>query len=145
MRSRRTIEEVQDLESGTVIQADEIFQKSFDELTIIRSELEKANQGLRDKWLVCSVCGENVRMLGGKSKRESARSKNWHFAHLHNSNDCPIKTTSRYTKEDINRMKYRGATESVLHVDLKNKIAQGLYLNQTSKQQVSSINIEKTV
>lgn len=133
------------MQTGQILQASEFFKKPFEDLTRVRSELERANQGFRDKFLVCSVCGEKLRMLGGKSRDIPHKARNFHFAHLHNSNECPIKTTSRYSKEDINRMKYRGATESILHQELKAMIARGLYLNQSGKGQVSNIQIEKVI
>ena len=143
--NRPTIDEVLDLGSGEIIKSTAFFRKSFDLITQARSEQEKANQNLRPKWLVCAVCGNNVRILGGKDKDTFARSKNFHFAHLHNSDDCPIKTTSKYSKLDIDRMKYRGVPESRLHIELKENIAEGLRLNQQTKGQVTEVNIEQVI
>lgn len=143
--NRPTINEVLDLGSGEIIKSTAFFCKSFDLIAQARSEQEKANQNLRPKWLVCAVCGNNVRILGGKDKDTFARSKNFHFAHLHNSDDCPIKTTSKYSKLDINRMKYRGVPESRLHIELKENIAKGLRLNQQTKGQVTEVNVEQVI
>jgi competence CoiA-like predicted nuclease len=143
--AKPTIEEVLDLETGEIVKSAVFFKKSFDLVTQARGEQEKANQHLRNGWLVCAVCGKNVRILGGKDSHTLARSKNFHFAHLYNSDDCPIKTTSKYSKQDINRMKYRGVPESRLHIELKEQIAKGLRLNQHSKGQVTSVNVEQVI
>lgn len=145
MEPKRTIEEVLDLKTGQLLSASDFFKKPFDELIRLRSEIDSANQGLCAKLIVCSVCGEHIRMLGGKSSQVFAKSRNFHFSHLHNSKDCPIKTTSKHSREDINRMKYRGAPESFLHQDLKAKIAEGLNRNKSLKGQVSEVNIEKVI
>lgn len=42
-------------------------------------------------------------------------------------------------------MKYRGATESILHQDLKSMIVRGLYFNHLKKGQVSDIRVEKVI
>jgi len=145
MEIRRTIEEYLDLETGEVLQAAVFFKQPFDMITQTRAELEKANQGLRAKYFVCAICGGNIRILGGTSKKTLAKTISFHFAHLHNSDDCPIKTSSKYSKEDINRMKYRGVPESHLHIDLKDKIAKGLRLNEANKGQVSGIKLEQVI
>jgi competence CoiA-like predicted nuclease len=143
--TKPTIEEVLDLETGEIVMSAVFFNRSFDLVTQARGEQEKANQHLQNGWLVCAVCGKNVRILGGKDSQTLARSKNFHFAHLHNSDDCPIKTTSKYSKQDINRMKYRGVPESRLHIELKEQIAKGLRLNQHNKGQVTSVNVEQVI
>src|SRR4051812_35800299 len=112
MEIRRTIEEVFDIQRGIELSASDFFRRAFDVVTQDRNEQERANQNKRSKWLVCSICGENIRILGGKSQSEIMKpGKNFHFAHLHNSKDCPIKTTSKYSREDVNRMRYRGISE----------------------------------
>jgi competence CoiA-like predicted nuclease len=146
MEIRRTIEEVFDIQKGVEVYAKDFFRQPFDVLTQARHEQERANQEKRAKWLVCSTCGENIRILGGKSAAEILKpGKNFHFAHLHNSKDCPIKTTSKYSREDINRMRYRGIAEGEPHIELKAKLYQGLNLNVLHKGQVSELQLERVV
>jgi len=146
MDTRRTIEEVFDIQSGAEVLAKDFFCQPFDVLTQARSEQERANQSKRPKWLVCSTCGENIRILGGKTLHEFKKpGKNFHFAHLHNSKDCPIKTTSKYSREDINRMRYRGIAEGQPHIELKSKLYQGLNLNAIHKGQVTDLQLERVI
>jgi competence CoiA-like predicted nuclease len=146
MDIRRTIEDVFDIENGLEITATKFFRQPFDVITQARSEQELANQGKRSKWLVCSTCGENIRILGGKTQYEITKpGKNFHFAHLHNSKDCPIKTTSKYSREDINRMQYRGIAEGLPHIELKEKLYQGLNLNAINKGQVTDLQLERVI
>lgn len=133
------------METGEEIDADIFFLQSFDVVTQARAEQELANQGLRSKWLVCSICGYDIRILGGKHNSESKRAKDFHFSHLHHSPDCPIKTSSKYSRADINRMKYRGQREGMLHIELKDKLLRGLFLNEQTKGQVSAIQAEKII
>lgn len=146
MSIKRTIEKVFDVESGLTIEAAAFFAQPFDLLTQARTEQERANQRKRSPWLVCDVCGAAVRILGGKSLRGLTRTaKNFHFAHLHRSADCPIKTHSQYSKEDIKRMRYRGIAEGKPHIELKAKLYEGLHLNSIDRGQVSALHLEKVV
>ena len=146
MAIRRTIEDVFDIQKGVEVYASEFFRQPFDELTQARNEQERANQGKRGKWMVCATCGENIRIRGGKSPEEILEpGKGFHFAHLHSSADCPIKTTSKYTRQDINRMRYRGIAEGEPHIELKARLYQGLNLNAINKGQVSELQLEKII
>lgn len=128
------------------ITATKFFRQAFDVITQARSEQELANQEKRAKWLVCSTCGENIRILGGKKQDEIMKpGKNFHFAHLHNSKDCPIKTTSKYSREDVNRMRYRGISEGKPHIELKEELYQGLNLNAIHKGQVTELQLERVI
>lgn len=144
--TRRTIEEAFDIQRGIEVAADDFFRQPFDVLTQARSEQERANQQKRGKWLVCSTCGEDLRILGGKSAVDYRKpGKNFHFAHLHNSKDCPIKTTSKYSRDAINRMRYRGIAEGQPHMELKAKLYQGLNMNAIYKGQVTNLQLEKVI
>ena len=66
-----------------------------------------------------------------------------HFAHLRDSDDCPIKTGNKFTKEEILRVKYNGAKESNLHFELKNYLANFLLENQNAKKGIENVKIEK--
>lgn len=146
MEIRRTIEEVFDIQKGVKVLASDFFRQPFDVLTQARNEQERANQAKRQKWMVCYTCGENIRIRGGKSPEEILKpGKGFHFAHLHNSKDCPIKTTSKYSRQDINRMQYRGIAEGEPHIELKAKLYQGLNLNAMHKGQVSELQLEKVI
>jgi hypothetical protein len=68
-----------------------------------------------------------------------------YFAHLKDSLDCAIKTNGKYSKEEIERIKYNGAKESVLHWELKNALAAALEANERTKNGVFDVKIEQCV
>ncbi|SIT09511.1 hypothetical protein SAMN05421686_109161 [Thalassolituus maritimus] len=78
----------------------------------------------------CSECGQPVVI---RSHRTPSGGHTFYFKHLHDSGDCPIKTESKYTKDEVRRMKYNGAKESKPHLDLKNYIASQLRKDERFK------------
>lgn len=71
----------------------------------------------------CNVCGQAIVV---RSHRLYDSSHTFYFKHLRNSGDCPIKTDSSYTKDEIRCMKYNGAKESRAHFELKHYLAEQL-------------------
>ena len=61
-----------------------------------------------------------------RSHRIHSGSHTFYFKHLHASDDCPIKTDSTYTKDEVRCMKYNGAKESAAHIELKNYLSEQL-------------------
>jgi len=120
---KRTIESILDMKKGIIIDSEEFFSKSEDVIFKFRTQIEIDIQN-KVKRFICLYCKQNVKIRGGRSKKTIL-----HFAHLKDSNDCPIKTDNKYSKEQIERIKYNGAKESELHITLKNKIAYHLNLN----------------
>ncbi|MCK4956088.1 MAG: hypothetical protein KAS49_00530 [Candidatus Cloacimonetes bacterium] len=145
MKSKRTIEEVMNYETGNYISADEFFNKPIDELTIYRSELQKAIAGIREPLFVCIYCKQKVRIRGGKSFSNRRKADILHFAHLKDSEECPIKTDNNLSKFEVNRIKYNGEKESKLHKDLKHKIGISLKLNRSIDNRFCNIKIEKII
>ncbi|MDY0216337.1 MAG: DUF6035 family protein [Bacteroidales bacterium] len=143
--SKRTINEVLNLETGENIEAEEFFKKTLDELSIYRSELQKAIEGYREPLFVCYYCKQKVRIRGGISNTAKRRADVFHFAHLKDSEDCHIKTKNNLSKDEINRIKYNGEKESRLHRTLKEKIAESLRKNEISIGEVSNIEVEKVI
>jgi competence CoiA-like predicted nuclease len=113
----RTVKEILNLLDGKFIQADEFFNRPEEEVFLDRRALEEAAQR-HEKTLVCAICHQALKIRGDKTGSVSI-----HFAHLYDSGDCPIKTGRKYTKEEIERMKYNGVKESLIHIKLKNAIA----------------------
>lgn len=142
---KRRIIEVLNYETGECINADEFFLKPLDELTVIRSELQKAIEGFREPLFTCYYCKQKIRIRGGVSKNNEKRSEVFHFAHLKDSPDCHIKTNNILTKDEVNRIKYNGSKESPLHQTLKNQIADCLILNEETKHEISNVEIEKVI
>ena len=142
---KRTITEVLDCDTGECIDANEFFKKPLDELTIYRSELQKAIENFREPLFTCYYCKQLIRIRGGIPGPNKRKVDILHFAHLKDSDECHIKTKNNYTKEETDRIKYNGAKESFLHHTLKLLIADCLKSNQDTKGEISSIEIEKII
>lgn len=142
--SKRTINEVLNCETGEPIDANEFFLKPFNEVIHYRSELQKAIRNYRDPLFTCYYCRQKIRIRGGTGF--STRKKDsFHFAHLKDSNECPIKTNNTLSKQEVDRIKYNGAKESSLHLKLKENIAECLRKNQESRGEVSNVEVELTI
>ena len=113
----RTVKDVLNLLDGKFIQADDFFDRPEEDVFLDRRALEEAAQR-NEKTLVCAICHQALKIRGDKTGSVSI-----HFAHLYDSGDCPIKTGTKYSKEEIERMKYNGVKESPIHIKLKNAIA----------------------
>jgi hypothetical protein len=110
----RTIKEVLNIQTGEFIKSDDFFSLSEEIIFQGRRKLEEYNQN-GEKLLVCPFCYQPVKIRGSITGKKSM-----HFAHLYDSGDCPIKTTNKYTEEEIRRMKYNGQKESEIHKTIKN-------------------------
>ena len=86
----------------------------------------------------CGSCGQPVVI---RSRKLSSSSHSLYFKHMCNSGDCPIKTDSKYTREEVQCMKYNGAKESRAHIELKNYIAN--FLKRDSR--FTDVKIESVV
>src|SRR6185369_16234869 len=130
----RTVQDVLNLSDGTFIQADEFFNRSEEDVFKERRKLEEAAQR-NEKTLVCAICHQPLKIKGDRNGAISI-----HFAHLYDSGDCPIKTGLKYTREEIERMKYNGVKESPAHFKIKNAVADLI----SKDSRFSDIKIEKT-
>lgn len=136
LSNKRTIEYVLNKDDGSTIYADTFFLKNENELFNYRNELQKAIKGIREPLFTCYFCGQTIKINGGGQTM-----KVLHFAHKKDSDLCPIKTNTKFTKKEITGIKYNGAKESVLHFKTKNLIKQFLELNDD----FSGIKVEKVV
>lgn len=134
--NKRTIEFVLNKEDGITVYADVFFIKPENEVFKYRNELQKAIKGIREPLFVCYFCGQNIKINGGGQTK-----KVLHFAHKKDSNFCHIKTDNKYSKLEIQRVKYNGAKESPLHFETKNLIKEFIELNND----FSNIKVEKII
>ena len=79
------------------------------------------------------------------SGKRTARGKALFFSHLHDSEDCPIKTNTGLTKRMIEARKYALVQESERHHRLKTSIANFLEETNSKNKGVSDVQIEKRV
>jgi predicted RNA-binding protein with RPS1 domain len=139
--TKRTIEEVLDVETGDVIKSEDFFKKPESELISYRRRLQEAIAGYAPPKFVCAYCQQLLK-LSGKATRRGEVS---FFAHLHDSDDCEIKTNGELTKEEIEIRKYSNIRESKRHIDLKNEIANALKGEASQSLGVQDVEIEKRI
>ena len=135
--TKRTIDEVLDVETGEVIEASIFFKKPESELVAYRRRLQQAIKGYEPPKFRCAYCNQLLK-LSGKS---TIRGKISFFSHLYDSDDCEIKTNGELSKEEIEARKYSNVSESERHIRLKNLIAGFL----KSTPSVSNVEIEKRI
>ncbi|GAT62658.1 DUF6035 family protein [Paludibacter jiangxiensis] len=135
----RTISSILDLTKGKEITSDDFFKKEIDEIFQLRYDFETAIREKNPRF-VCYYCKQAVKIRGQRDSKVIM-----HFAHLRDSNECPIKTGNTYTKEEIQRIKYNGAKESELHYTLKIGLADFLKKNQEHRKGIEEVNIEKVI
>lgn len=121
---KRTIQEVYDVQEGLFIKSSEFFQRPDAEIHHWRLALQEAISIDRPR-LVCTHCKQMVKLCGKKTERGVVS----YFSHLHDSENCDIKTNTNRTKEEIEAEKYGLVSESRRHKDLK----QFMYTCLTSK------------
>jgi competence CoiA-like predicted nuclease len=99
----------------------------------LRHEIEQKIQKSNSKY-VCAICRQPVKLRAGEHNR-------FYFAHLKDSDDCPIKTDTKYTKREWEAIKYHGAKEGPKHKKLKRM----LYDILKNDERFTDIKIEKAV
>nr|VFJ60065.1 MAG: hypothetical protein BECKFW1821B_GA0114236_105326 [Candidatus Kentron sp. FW] len=121
---KRLIKDLIDLKTGEQLNADDILSQSEDKIHLLRRKLKKGQLSFKkgdDSFIsiACALCYQPVVIVG-------TRQQEYFFKHGYESGDCPIKTSGRYSQEEINRMKYNGAKESIRHIELKSAISSAL-------------------
>lgn len=134
---KRTIESVLDLRSGNEVFANEFFDQDDGDKFRERYNNETAISNGTSNY-ICFYCKQPVKIRGGIGEKRIL-----HFAHLRDSDECPIKTGNQYTRDQIQRIKYNGAKESEPHYNLKNLLAEFLIFNKNSKNGIENVEIEK--
>lgn len=129
----RTIETVLNLDTGQIIYANTFLELGDHIVFPYREKCQDAYKKKRDPFLVCDTCGQLVQISGGKGINGKIK----YFKHLKDSNDCPIKTDTKLSREDILRGKFNGQQEGALHIETKNFIYDFLCLNKNTKGEIS--------
>lgn len=125
-----TLKEVFSPSDGKFYFVRDILERSQKELFEMRRKLRPRVGELS---MLCSTCYQPV-ILAGRLDQS------FYFRHIKDSDDCPIKTTSHLTFDEINAMKYNGQKEGPLHRDNKLLIAKLLESDPT----FSRVEVEKT-
>jgi competence CoiA-like predicted nuclease len=143
MKNQRTINEVLDTETGQEIIAHDFFQQP--EFTIFKHRRyieDSYTIGLPPRF-ICYFCRQRVKINGGV--RRDNVNQIYHFAHYRDSDECPIKTATKYTEEEIRCVKYNGAKESQIHIDTKEAIGEYLRQNESHNLGVSEVIVDKVL
>lgn len=138
--STLSITKVWDVRNKKEIDAKQFFSLPEGEIMSMRRELQLAITTDSPYW-VCPVCGQMVKISG----KRTASGKALFFSHLHDSEDCPIKTNTGLTKRMIEARKYALVQESERHHRLKTSIANFLEETNSKNKGVSDVQIEKRV
>ncbi|MFM5127547.1 DUF6035 family protein [Aeromonas veronii] len=125
-----TIKEIFSPSDGKIYFVRDILERPQKELFEMRRKLRPRVGELA---MLCSTCYQPV-ILAGRSDQS------FYFRHIKDSDDCPIKTTSHLTFDEINAMKYNGQKEGPLHRINKLLIAKLLESDPT----FSGVEVEKT-
>ena len=138
--SVRRIEKIFDTETEKEIVAEEFFARPESEIIKWREEFNRCIK-FNEKRFLCPFCKQQIKIAGRKFDRGHVS----FFAHLHDSADCPIKTSVNMSKEEIEARKYGLCQESKRHKELKQRIYDGLNGEQSKQQGVDNIMIEKRI
>jgi competence CoiA-like predicted nuclease len=130
---KRTIQDIFDLETGECLKSDDLLNVAQKEIFKLRRNLEIGIQK-KDSKLVCAICHQPIKLRAGLERIV-------HFAHLKDSENCPIKTDTNYSKAEWLRMIYHGTKESKKHIDMKNRMNDILNIDE----RFSDIKIKKTI
>ncbi|WP_141235577.1 DUF6035 family protein [Pseudoalteromonas sp. NBT06-2] len=108
----------------------DLFSK-YDEKTLftLRRDLKNQKKGI----LLCATCLQPLFIAGTLNQA-------LYFRHMKDSDDCPIKTTSNLSKEEIEAMKFNGQKEGAQHKNNKLLLASILRKDPLFE----SVEVEKT-
>ena len=138
--SVRRIEKIFDTETEKEIVAEEFFARPESEIIKWREEFDRCIK-LNEKRFLCPFCRQQIKIAGRKFDRGHVS----FFAHLHDSADCPIKTSVNMSKEEIEARKYGLCQESKRHKKLKQMIYNGLNGERSKQQGIDNVKIEKRI
>ena len=141
--TKRTIQEVFDIENGEIINSKEFFKNPEADIFKYRRRLELAIQGYARRKFVCLFCNQPVKLCGLWTSRGTVS----FFAHPYDSKDCEIKTSGdiRLSKKEIEILKYSKVRESERHKKLKKFIHDSLNQQISKRKGVSKVEVEKRI
>ena len=145
---RSEIAEVQNIKTGATIKEVDFFSQSpsvifnqrrlQQDVAIICKQQDSHIPNGEWSVFVCLYCKQIVSIKGSKNGK-------LFFAHWYKSGDCLYKTDSKLTKKEIEIIRYNGQKEGILHITLKNLIAQYLTEAAMTGQDIKDVLVEKTV
>ena len=135
-----SIPEVYDIKEEKIINSRDFFSQNENELILWRRNLQEEYL-MGHARFICPECKQPVKISGHKL----LRGRVCYFAHLKDSDDCPYKTGTNRTKEEIERLKYSLVQESERHKRLKSEIASALQGKKSKAMGVENVECEKRI
>ena len=135
-----SIPEVYDVKEEKTINARDFFSQNENELILWRRNLQEEYL-LGKSRFICPECKQPVKISGHKLHRGRV----CYFAHFKDSDDCPYKTGTNRSKEEIERLKYSLVQESDRHKRLKAAIASALNGIKSKDMGVTNVECEKRI
>jgi len=131
--AKPTVDDILDKETGEHFTAEQLLGKDKINQFKLRRDIEERIQKNISKY-VCAICWQKIKLKMGDKNR-------FHFAHLKDSPQCPIKTDSGYSLKEWLAIIYHGAKESEAHIRLKTMLRDIL----EADSRFSNVKLEKTV
>lgn len=135
-----SIPEVYDIREEKIINSRDFFSQNENELILWRRNLQEEYL-MGHARFICPECKQPVKISGHKL----FRGRVCYFAHFKDSDDCPYKTGTNRTKEEIERLKYSLVQESERHKRLKFVIASALQGDKSKAMGVDNVECEKRI
>ena len=135
-----SIPEVYDIKEEKIINSRDFFSQNENELILWRRNLQEEYL-MGHARFICPECKQPVKISGHKL----LRGRVCYFAHFKDSDDCPYKTDTNRTKEEIERLKYSLVQESERHKRLKSVIASALQGERSRAMGVENVECEKRI
>lgn len=135
-----SIPEVYDIKEEKIINSIDFFSQNENELILWRRNLQEEYL-MGHARFICPECKQPVKISGHKL----FKGRVCYFAHFKDSDDCPYKTGTNRTKEEIERLKYSLVQESERHKRLKSVIASVLQGEKSRLMGVDNVECEKRI
>ena len=135
-----SIPSVYDTKEGKLINSRDFFKQDENELILWRRNLQEGYL-MGDFRLICSECKQPIKISGHKFRRGRVA----YFAHFKDSDDCPYKTGTGRTKEEIEKLKYGLVQESQRHKRLKTDIKIALEGEISRQKGIENVECEKRI
>lgn len=135
-----SIPKVYDIKEEKIIDSRDFFSQDENDLILWRRNLQEEYL-MGHARFICPECKQPVKISGHKL----LRGRVCYFAHFKDSYECPYKTGTNRTKEEIEKLKYSLVQESERHKRLKTLIASALKGEKSKAIGVKNVECEKRI
>lgn len=135
-----SIPKVYDIKEEKIIDSKDFFSQDENDLILWRRNLQEEYL-MGHARFICPECKQPVKISGHKL----LRGRVCYFAHFKDSYECPYKTGTNRTKEEIEKQKYSLVQESERHKQLKALIESALKGEKSKAIGVENVESEKRI